>query len=172
MASFKLPVVIIMFFLIQAGFWIAIARWYRRRIESMRARLLEGVAQAGAALIAPPRMALYRGAKFGYPRRRGSGLVCVTEGDIIFQRLFGGEFRIPLADVATVLEATGGRSALPHGDHHLVIRTFGKNQIVFLLKDPSPLRNTIVSRTARGKAKGLVTALVAASVLYIPIAVC
>lgn len=136
--------------LVLALVWLPLSMGAERCSRAV-SQQLEAICKAGGeTMLMGPVHCQYRGAAFKYDKVKGSGMICVTEKRVLFERLSGSRVDIPRSEIAQVTEDRlfRGRRAFAMGDkRHLVIHTKDGNEIGFLMKDVGLWRDQLNSGT-------------------------
>ena len=86
--------------------------------------------------IIEPQSGLYRGSDAQFGNVKGNGVICLTEHDLLFEKLTGQRIEISRNEIvgATFEDVFRGKPSTAAGGKHLVIKTRDGNRIGFLLK--------------------------------------
>lgn len=122
---------------INALLWFSIVYSMKKRMETIKIKMLEEYCSENDRFIIEPKSALYRGADMYFGNVKGNGVIYLTEKGLIFNKLTGQKIEIKRAEIiaASVEESFKGKSSFAAGGKHLVISTNDGNRIGFLVKD-------------------------------------
>jgi hypothetical protein len=120
---------------IQAGIWIPLLLWFRRRTRKWKASLQSEIASSGETLVLGPERGLYGGASFGYPQVRGNGVMVLTDKRLLFRKLTGGIIEIALSDVAGMREDKVFLSSVRAGRIYLILQLKDRAEVGFIVHD-------------------------------------
>lgn len=98
-------------------------------------------------VVIEPTSALFRGSDAKFGNIKGNGVICLTEDNLLFDKLTGQKIKISRAEIidATVEEWFKGKPSLATGGKHLVIKTLDGKRVGFLVRDAEMWVNRIMS---------------------------
>lgn len=111
MTAFQIVLLVVGLLGFQVVLWAIAMRWIRRAAARIAGEMREAIAGAGEKLVRGPEDALYSGASGRFPRAKGNMVVAMTDRRLVFRRLVGAEFAVPLEEIVGVREGRWFRRA-------------------------------------------------------------
>lgn len=121
---------------LEALIWIPLVVWAKRRCVRLAESIRESVAVSGERFLIEPEPALFRGSSAHYGAVKGNCVIALTDRNVIFQKLVGGEMtRIPTADIADVTQNKWFLRSYRNGREHLILTLEDGTQVGFMVED-------------------------------------
>ena len=123
--------------LIQAAVWILRIRKMHKNTLVLARKLRDECREAGKKLLIGPQLALYRSIGSTISDVRDNGIICLTDQDVLFEKLTGQRTDISRADIeeVTIEDTPADRAARATGGRFMIIRTKDDNRIGFIIRD-------------------------------------
>jgi hypothetical protein len=123
--------------LIQATLWILRIRKMHKNTQVLALKLRDECRAAGKKMLIGPQLALYRSIGSTISDVQDNGIICLTDRDVIFEKLTGQRTDISRDDIeeVTIEDAPADRTAKATGGQFLVIKTKDDNRIGFIMRD-------------------------------------
>ena len=123
--------------LLQATLWVLRIRKMHKNTQVLARKLRDECRTAGKKLLIGPQLALYRSIGSTISDVRDNGIICLTDSDVIFEKLTGQRTDISRADIdeVTIEDTPDDRAARATGGRFMVIRTKDDNRIGFIMRD-------------------------------------
>lgn len=108
--------------------------WALRRSAALKQEVEESTS-AHERFLVSPQNAGYSGGPSRFGRAKGSGVLALTDRQVIFRRVFGGPLEIELADIASVSEAAWYRGMYKAGRRHVILHLKEGAKVAFMVRD-------------------------------------
>ena len=123
--------------LLQATLWVLRIRKMHKNTQVLARKLRDECRTAGKKLLIGPQLALYRSIGSTISDVRDNGIICLTDQDILFEKLTGQRTDISRSDIekVTIEDTPADRAARATGGRFMVIKTKDDNLIGFIMRD-------------------------------------
>lgn len=147
MNTMKIAALITGILLLQLIIWLLVFWWIKKKTMSLIKTMSGQCHTANHRVVIEPTSALFRGSDAKFGNIKGNGIICLTEDNLLFEKLTGQKIKVSRAEItdATVEKWFKGKSSFTTGGKHLVIKTMDGNRIGFLVRDAEMWVNKIMS---------------------------